>query len=396
MRIGIYGGSFNPVHNGHIHLAETAVKEFGLDKLFLLPSKKSPHRSSAEYAPDEDRLEMLRLACKDNSLLSVSDYEIKSDRVSYTIYTVEHFRREFPDDELYFLVGSDMLLCFDTWYRYEEILAQVTLCVISREIGDIPALRAKAAELGKSGRILVSEAAPTEVSSTEIRKKIAKNKDFACYLDENVVQYIRSKGLYSARGEGKLHYDPDDKKKYLKANLSVKRYTHSLNVAAECRKLAEKYGEDPEKAYFAGLLHDICKEMPDDQQRALVEESGYTVCREELETRSLLHGIAGAYFIKKEFGVEDIDILNSIRFHTVGRAGMSRLEEIVYIGDLISAERDYKDVDKMRKLAYTDLNAAMLEAFAFSMKSVIKKGGVIPICTAEGYNFYTRLSKAEK
>ena len=75
---------------------------------------------------------------------------------------------------------------------------------------------------------------------------------------------------------------------------------------------------------------------------------------------------------------------------------MSRLEEIVYIGDLISAERDYKDVDKMRKLAYTDLNAAMLEAFAFSMKSVIKKGGVIPICTAEGYNFYTRLSKAEK
>ncbi|WP_303823939.1 nicotinate-nucleotide adenylyltransferase [Ruminococcus flavefaciens] len=396
MRIGIYGGSFNPVHNGHIHLAETAVKEFGLDRLFLLPSKKSPHRSSAEYAPDEDRLEMLRLACKDNSLLYVSDYEIKSDRVSYTIYTVEHFRREFPDDELYLLVGSDMLLCFDTWYRYEEILAQVTLCVISRESGDIPALRAKAEKLGKSGRILVSEAAPTEVSSTEIRKKIAKNKDFACYLDENVVQYIRSKGLYSIRGEEKLHYDPDDKKKYLKANLSVKRYTHSLNVAAECRKLAEKYGEDPEKAYFAGLLHDICKEMPDDQQRALVEESGYTVCREELETRSLLHGIAGAYFIKKEFGVEDIDILNSIRFHTVGRAGMSRLEEIVYIGDLISAERDYKDVDKMRKLAYTDLNAAMLEAFAFSMKSVIKKGGVIPICTAEGYNFYTRLSKAEK
>ena len=193
-----------------------------------------------------------------------------------------------------------------------------------------------------------------------------------------------------------MHYDADDKKKYLKANLSVKRYTHSLNVADECRKLAEKYGEDPEKAYFAGLLHDICKEMPDNQQRALVEESGYTVCREELETRSLLHGIAGAYFIKKEFGIEDIDILNSIRFHTVGRAGMSRLEEIVYIGDLISAERDYKDVDKMRKLAYTDLNAAMLEAFAFSMKSVIKKGGVIPICTAEGYNFYTRLSKAEK
>ena len=396
MRIGIYGGSFNPVHNGHIHLAETAVKEFGLDRLYFVPSRKSPHRSIAEYAPDEDRLEMLRLASSHNEKLFVSDYEIQCDRVSYTLYTVRYFREQFPADELFLLVGSDMLLSFDTWFHYEEILENVTLCVVSREKGDLPALKEKAAELGKIGKILVSEASPTVVSSTEVRKKIAKNKDFTCYLDENVVQYIRSKGLYSVRGDDSLQYDPDEKKKYLKAHLSAKRFGHSLNVAAECRKLAEKYGEDPDKAYYAGLLHDICKEMPDDEQKALVLGSGYTVCREELETRSLWHGIAGAYYIKKEFGVEDIDILNSIRFHTVGRAGMSRLEEIVYIGDLISAERNYKDVDKMRKLAYTDLNAAMLEAFAFSMKSVIKKGGVIPICTAEGYNFYTRLLREEK
>ena len=85
-----------------------------------------------------------------------------------------------------------------------------------------------------------------------------------------------------------------------------------------------------------------------------------------------------------------------MRFHTVGRAGMTRLEEIVYIGDLISADRDYKDVDRMRKISYTDINSAMLEAFSYSIKSVVKKGGLIPICTAEGYNFYTRLYKNEK
>lgn len=396
MKTGIYGGSFNPVHNGHIHLAETAVKELRLDRLYLVPSKKSPHRSMAEYAPDSDRLEMLRLAVKEKDKLFVSDYEIKSDRVSYTIYTVEHFRREFPEDELFLLVGSDMLLSFDTWHRFDEILGSVTLCVVSRDSGDLPALKKKAEELGKYGKIIVSEASPTVISSSEVRKKIAKNEDFTCYLDKNVVQYIRSLGLYSVRGEDVLQYNHEDKKKILKARLTAKRYTHSLNVADECRKLAEKYGEDPDKAYFAGLLHDICKELPEEEQKALVLESGYTVCREEMETRSLLHGIAGAYYVKKEFGVEDIDILNSIRFHTVGRAGMSRLEEIVYIGDLVSAERDYKDVDKMRKLAYTDLNTAMLEAFAFSMKSVIKKGGVIPICTVEGYNFYTRLLKEEK
>ena len=208
-------------------------------------------------------------------------------------------------------------------------------------------------------------------------------------------------------------YDISDKKKFLKSQLSQKRYQHSLNVAAECRKLAEKYGEDPDKAYFAGLLHDVCKEMPADVQKQLVLDSGYTVCREELETRSLWHAIAGAYFVRTEFGVEDIDILNSIRFHTVGRAGMTRLEEIVYLGDLISAERDYKDVDRMRKLAYSSLNddkdvdkmrkvtyisldAAMLEAFSFSIKNQVKKGGLIPPCTVEGYNFYTRLINAEK
>ncbi len=191
-------------------------------------------------------------------------------------------------------------------------------------------------------------------------------------------------------------YDISEKKKYLKENLSQKRYTHSLNVAEECRKLAVKYGEDPDKAYFAGLLHDICKELPDDEQKKIVLESNFSVCREELETRSLWHAIAGAYFIKAHFGVEDIDIINAVRFHTVGRAGMTRLEEIVYIGDLISADRDYKDVDRMRKISYTDINSAMLEAFSYSIKSVVKKGGLIPICTAEGYNFYTRLYKNEK
>ena len=190
-----------------------------------------------------------------------------------------------------------------------------------------------------------------------------------------------------------MKYSIDDKKKYLKENLSQKRFQHSLNVAAECRKLAEKYGEDPDKAYFAGLLHDICKELPAQEQRALVEESGFAVFREELETRSLLHGIAGAYFVKSRYGVEDIDILNAIRFHTVGRAVMSLLEEIVYLGDLVSAERDYKDVDKMRKLVYTDLDQAMLYALIFSIKTVLKKNGLIPPWTIDGYNFYTALLK---
>ncbi len=395
MRIGIYGGSFNPIHNGHVHVAETAAAEFSLDKVIFVPSKISPHRSSDEYIDGKERIKLIKLAVKGKKNMSCSDWELSQERVSYSVYTVKHFRERYPDAELFLLVGSDMLLSFDSWFCFEEILDEASLIVVSRHGGDMHELEAKAEELRKYGNIFISKSTPLEISSSEIRKKIAKNEDFACYLNESVVQYISKMGHYKKEAYTEM-YKIDDKKKYLKENLSAKRYQHSLNVAAECKKLAEKYGEDPDKAYFAGLLHDICKELPAEEQRSLVIESGFTVCREELETRSLLHGIAGAYFIKKEYGVADIDILNAVRFHTVGRAGMSRLEEIVYLGDLVSAERDYKDVDKMRKLVYTDLNEAMLYALAFSIRSVLKKGGLIPPCTIEAYNFYTRLIKEEK
>lgn len=196
MRIGIYGGSFNPVHNGHIHLAESAVDILNLDIVYLVPSRISPHRSSDEYASGEDRLEMLRLACEENEKLFPCDYELTNDRKSYTIYTVEEFRRRFPDDELFLLVGSDMLMCFDQWNRFEDILKEVTLAVVSRNDGDFEILEEKAENLRKFGRIIVCPVEPLEISSTEIRKKIAENEKISCYLHENVVQYITLRKLY--------------------------------------------------------------------------------------------------------------------------------------------------------------------------------------------------------
>lgn len=197
MKIGIYGGSFNPVHNGHIHLALTAAEEMGLDKIYLVPSKRSPHRSSDEYVSDQDRTEMLRLACKVSDKLKVSTYELENDRVSYSVYTVRHFREIFPEDEIFLLIGSDMLLSFDSWHCYKEILENARLYVVSRNKGDIDELQKKAKELEKYGRIFISKCRPVEVSSTEIRKKIAKNENSSCYLDKNVVQYIIMRKLYS-------------------------------------------------------------------------------------------------------------------------------------------------------------------------------------------------------
>ena len=124
MKIGIFGGSFNPIHKGHMHLAESVMEDIKLDKIIFVPSKISPHKSSDEYISENDRLEMVRLSIMNNRNFEVSDYELTQERVSYSVYTVRHFKEKYPDDELYLLVGTDMLLCFEKWYKFEEIMKQ--------------------------------------------------------------------------------------------------------------------------------------------------------------------------------------------------------------------------------------------------------------------------------
>ena len=183
----------------------------------------------------------------------------------------------------------------------------------------------------------------------------------------------------------------------LDIRLSKKRYQHSLNVAEEAGKLAEHYNyPDTEKAYIAGLLHDICKEIPKEEQLAMVSASDMDVTDVELVTPPLFHAIAGARYSEQVLNIDDRDILNAIRYHTVGRAGMSRLEEIIYIADLISEDRNYKDVNKMRKYAYQSIEKAMLEALKFSITDVVGKGSLLPRHTIEAYNHYISIKKKEK
>ena len=191
-------------------------------------------------------------------------------------------------------------------------------------------------------------------------------------------------------------YHFDENRAFLKARLSKKRYTHSLNVAKEAQRLAELYGEDPEKAYFAGLMHDVCKELPAQEQEELVRASSFAVSKEELATKPVWHGIAGAYFLQVRMGVTDPDVLNAVRYHTVARAGMTRLEEIVYLADLISEDRTYAGVEQMRQLCLTSINAAMLEGVRFSIEPTLKKGGYLPPVTVEAYNQYIFCEKQEK
>lgn len=178
--------------------------------------------------------------------------------------------------------------------------------------------------------------------------------------------------------------------KLVKKTISEKRALHSRNVADMCFKLASAHGEDPIKAYTAGILHDIRKEAPPNVIKNETAVSGLSPDPIELVTPQLWHAVAGAYFVKTNLHIKDKDIINAIRFHTIGRAEMSKLEKIVYLSDLTSKDRSYPDVEKYRKYAFDDLDNAMFHAVRWSIKNTMAKNGRLPRYTFEAYNYFVK------
>ncbi len=195
-KIGLFGGSFNPIHKGHVNLALSIRESLKLDRVIFIPSGKAPHKSSSEYAKAGDRLEMCKLAISEYPFFEVSDFEINRDGKSYSIYTINHFKKLYPDDELFLMVGSDMLIYFDKWYKYQEILKNVTLTAVSREGTDFEWLEHTAKKLRGYGEIIIVNNQPFPISSTILRKMLKNNEDTSCYLDKKVVKYIMMNKIY--------------------------------------------------------------------------------------------------------------------------------------------------------------------------------------------------------
>ncbi len=172
----------------------------------------------------------------------------------------------------------------------------------------------------------------------------------------------------------------------IRSKLEVKRFQHSLNVAESARYLAEKYGADAAKAYTAGLLHDVMKNASSDEQLGVLTEAGIELMPEERANKKLWHAIAGAAYIKLVMGIDDKDIYRAVRYHTTGRAKMTLLEKIIYLADYISAERNYKGVDDMRRLCDESMDEAIIYALEFGIPDLVKKGSVIHPDSVDLYN----------
>ena len=179
----------------------------------------------------------------------------------------------------------------------------------------------------------------------------------------------------------------------IKSRLSEHRYIHSVNVSKAAVHLAKLNGANEEKAALAGILHDVMKEAPLDVQYEYIEKNGENLTLSELHNHAVVHQMSGAAFCRLELGITDNDILLPIRYHTTGHADMTLAEKIIYTADFISADRDYKDVKKMRKYAEQSLEKAMFEALKFSIKDSVEKGNTIPVSTLEAYNDFADNSK---
>jgi len=182
----------------------------------------------------------------------------------------------------------------------------------------------------------------------------------------------------------------------IKERLSETRFNHSIKAAEMCRELAAAHNYDPEKAYLVGILHDICKEIGRAELRklalsAMLEEAWLDPV--ETEESKLWHGPAGALYIRDVLEIEDKEIYSAVRFHTSGRADMSVLEKIVYLGDIVEQSRKYPHIDMYRKCALTDLNRGMYEALNWTLSKNITRDKRIARHTYEAYNFYCKKVK---
>lgn len=172
----------------------------------------------------------------------------------------------------------------------------------------------------------------------------------------------------------------------IRSKLSADRFNHSLNVADSAKELALSYGADVDKAYTAGLLHDVMKNASEEEQLGVLSEAGIELMPVERENKKLWHAIAGAAYVKFVMGIDDRDIIRAVRYHTTGRSGMSLLERIVYLADYISADRNYNGVEDMRRLCKSDSDEAILYALTFGIPDLVSKGRVIHPDSIDLYN----------
>lgn len=386
MKIGIYGGTFDPPHLGHMEAAKAAMEQLELDRLIIIPDCIPPHKGMAEdAATPEQRLAMVELMADGlGPRAEASDLELRREGPSYTADTVERLHEQFPDDELWWLMGTDMFLTVQNWYQPERIFQYAGVAAFARnhdDTGEMFEEQQKYLEGRFHARTtIVNLPHINEIASRDLRRMLAAewnggNVDPAQYLWPPVYGYILREGLFGTKADLKHLSD-----KHLRAvsysMVKAKRLAHIKGTEETAVALAKFWGVDPDKARRAGILHDCTKYWELEPQVATCDKYGIELDELERVSVKFLHSKTGAALAKYVFGEPD-DVYDAIFCHTTGKPGMNTFEKILYLADYMEPNRDFDGVEEMRRLVWEDLDKAMIMGLEMTIEELKEKGAIV-------------------
>lgn len=400
-KIGIMGGTFNPIHNAHLMMAQAAYEQYELDEVWFMPSKNPPHKSQSEIVSEEHRSRMVQFAIDDSKHFLFSDIELKRQGTTYTCETLAQCVEEFSDTRFYFILGGDSLCHFEQWYHPEKIAKLCTVLAVSRDNMSEQELQKRCRELSEKydGEFLPISMPMVAISSMVIRQRLAQEKSVIGYLPDNVLHYIKIHSLYG-HFQKKESWKEKELLTYLQATLRPPRYLHTLGVAVTAANLAACHmerEEDVKRARWAGLLHDCAKYLTPSEMIDLCLQYEIELSDVERQNPALIHGKLGAYLAKHRYGVTDKEICSAIACHTTGKPHMTTLEKIVYIADFMEPRRKMNSkpysLSKIRKQSFQDLDKGLFMVLTDTVEYLQKESAVIDEMTLQTYEYYKRKGK---
>ena len=400
-KIGILGGTFNPIHNAHLAMAQAAYEQYGLDEVWFMPSGSPPHKKNKKIASAEHRKRMVQFAIDDVAHFRFSDFELRREGTTYTRDTLKLLCERNPKSQFYFILGGDSLRDFATWYHPEEIVRYCRILAVARNGVSFEELeracKKYSSEMG--GEFLPVRMNPIVISSEDIRERIGKGMSVQGLCPEIVNRYISIHGLYG-RKKLKLKKDERDTKHIcacLQASLRPKRYLHTLGVSDTAANLAYCHGADGERARLAGLLHDCAKYYSDEEMIALCDRYEIALTDIERKNPALIHGKLGACLAKKRYGVKDSEIASAIRCHTTGKPDMTLLEKILYAADYIEPERHMDcapyPLELVRKTCFQDLDRGVWMILTNTVTFLERSENETDPMTRETWEYYDQKMK---
>ncbi len=389
-RIGVFGGTFDPPHVGHVEAAKYAMRSLHLDKIIWLPCNRSPGKTDVLSASAPVyRLEMTRLAVSGQPDMEVQDWDIVRGGATYTDDTVLSVKSHYPDSEIFLLTGSDIFCTTEKWRNIDYICNMVTFVVFHR--GLAKEKESIASQIQKlqdfDAKVSVLENPVNLISSTQVRRLVAFGAAEE-FLTGEVDAYIVGQNLYDSVKDWK-NLPMEELEPIVVRLLNPNRVKHVLGVRDTAEKMAIHWGVNPTDAARAGLLHDITKALDGPLQLTLCDAYGKILSDFSRRYPKTLHALTGSLVAERIFG-ENKAIVDAICCHTTGKADMNELEKIIYIADYMEPNRDFPGVEKLRELAFTDLTAALRLGLEMTLEHLHNQGSEVSPESREALEYLNR------